>query len=183
MKRSGFKQKPRKPLKRTSFKRKKASKTRKIAPGRTKTKKRAPTKKNRVKTLKRKLWEVFSQYIRQREADDMGMVVTCDLLTYEHWKGTHCGHLFTNSERNQQLGGNELWYYENNFAPQSMQGNVFNSDDAAKKYLIYAIKKYGLEEVEHMQRLKQTYKLWTEEELQEKLTHYQTLLSSLQQTP
>lgn len=131
-------------------------------------------KKDRVKTLKTKLWKVFSLYIRKSYANENGMVLTCD-GEWQHWKDTHCGHLYTGTERNKQLGGNELWYYENNFAPQSADGNRFNSKDSAKVYMMWAIKKYGIEEVELMKRLKDTPKKFTEEELEEKYRHYKEL--------
>ena len=133
----------------------------------------AKTKRQRVKTLKKKLWTVFSQYIRLRAADHTGWLVTCD-GEWKYWKEVHCGHLWHNSERNQQLGGNKLWYYENNFAPQSGDGNTFNKDDSAKKYMMWAIDKYGKKEVNKMYRLKQEYKDWTEEELQKKYEYYKS---------
>lgn len=141
--------------------------------------KRPPTKAERVKTLKRSLWAVFSQYIRKSYADPMtGYLMTCD-GQLKHWKETHCGHLFNNSERNQSLGGNELWYYEHNFAPQSATGNYFNAGDSAKKYMLWAVKKYGQEEVERMQQMKERPREFTEEELQAKLEHYKREFAKL----
>lgn len=128
-------------------------------------------KASRVKTLKKKLWSIFSQYIRKSWADQGGWLMTVDGV-WCHWKECDCGHLRHNSERNQLLGGNELWYYENNFAPQSNQGNRLNADDSAQKYTLWAIKKYGVEEVDKMFRMKQTYRLWTEEELVDKYQLY-----------
>lgn len=133
--------------------------------------KRPPNKKERVKTLKAKVWRMFSKYIRAKYADRMGYLVTCDGKRM-HWKEAHCGHLFHNSERNQSLGGNELWYYEKNFAPQSMPGNYFNADDSAKVYMMWAIQQYGAEEVAEMRRMKERQRDFTEEELQAKYEHY-----------
>lgn len=131
-------------------------------------------KKDRIKTLKTKLWKVFSLYIRKSYANEFGMVNTCD-GEYLHWKEVHCGHLYTGTERSKSLGGNELWYYENNFAPQSSDGNRFNAKDSAKVYMLWAIKKYGIEEVEKMKRLKETPKKFTEKELEDKYSHYRDL--------
>lgn len=129
-------------------------------------------KADRIKSLKTKLWVIFSQYIRKSYADVNGMVLTCD-GHYKKWnEGVDCGHLFANTERNKQLGGNELWYYENNFAPQDNQGNRFNAKDSAKNYMLWAIRKYGMEEVEKMKKMKDTPKKWTEEELEEKYLYY-----------
>ncbi len=135
-------------------------------------------KKNRVKTLKRKLWAIFSQYIRKSYADENGMVMTCD-GQFVRWQDTHCGHLYNNSERNQSLGGNELWYYELNFAPQSAQGNVFNDKDSAKAYMLWAVKRYGVDEVEKMHTMKFTPKKYTEDELIAKHDYYKTKFDEL----
>ena len=135
-------------------------------------------KSERIRILKKKLWKVFSQYIRLSYADHNGYVNTCDGLTV-HWKECDCGHLRHNSERNALLGGNELWYYENNFAPQSNQGNRQNADDSAQKYMLWAIKKYGIEEVDKMFKMRSTYKLWTEEELQAKYEHFTKLVEDM----
>lgn len=139
-------------------------------------------KKDRVKSLKTKLWRVFSQYIRLSHADHTGWVLTCD-GEWHYWKDVHCGHLWANTERNKQLGGNELWYYEKNFAPQSGMGNTFNKGDSAKKYMLWAVKRYGQSEVDKMYRMKQTYKLWTEDELQEKYDHYKAEVDKLMVWP
>lgn len=137
-----------------------------------------PTKEERVATLKRKLWTIFSRYIRKSWADRNGMVMTAD-NEYMPWQDSHCGHLYTNSERNKSLGGNELWYYEHNFAPQSMAGNYFNAKDSAKVYMSFAIKRYGQDEVDKMFRMKQTPRQFTEEELQAKYEHYKQLFDKL----
>lgn len=174
-KKTAFHTKKRKPLKRTAFKTKttatKATRGQKLASKR-------PNKQKRVKSLKRKLWIVFSQYIRKSYADHTGWLITVD-GERTTWKECDCGHLWANTERNQQLGGNELWYYENNFAPQSASGNRFNQDDSAKKYMGWAIKKYGQEEVDRMYQMKQTPKKWTEEELEEKYRYYKEKFESL----
>lgn len=128
-------------------------------------------KKDRVKTLKRKLWTAFSRYIRKSYADKNGMVMTAD-GKFMRWEESHCGHLYNNSERNQSLGGNELWYDERNFAPQSMPGNYYNADDSAKVYMGWAIRRYGDEVVQQMFRMKHTARKFTEAELEEKLRHY-----------
>lgn len=128
-------------------------------------------KSERIRILKKKLWQVFSQYIRLSYADHTGWLTTCD-GKWVFWKDCDCGHLRHNTERNASLGGNALWYYENNFAPQSNQGNRLNEDDSAQKYMLWAINKYGKKEVEKMFEMRNEYKLWTEEELQNKYQYY-----------
>ena len=139
---------------------------------------RVKPKPDRMKTLKTKLWQMFSKYIRKSYANENGMVLTCD-GKWVHWQETDCGHLYAGTERSQSGGGNELWYYENNFAPQSNNGNRFNAEDSAKVYMAWAIKKYGIEEVEHMGRLKQIPRKFTEEELQAKYLYYKDKFARL----
>lgn len=123
------------------------------------------------KALKDKLWAIFSKYIRKSYAGRNGMVLTCD-GKYMPWQATHCGHLINNTERSKLLGGNELWFYEKNFAPQSGNGNMFNEDDSASVYRKWAISRYGIEEYENMRRMKYRPRKFTKEELEEKYRHY-----------
>lgn len=131
-----------------------------------------------IKTLKTSLWKAFSRYIRKKYADINGMVMTCDGVR-AHWKDTHCGHLIVNTERNSSLGGNALWYDERNFAPQSSNGNYYNANDSAKKYMLWATKLYGSYAIDEMFRLKQMPRKFTEEELRAKLEHYKTAFNNL----
>lgn len=169
-----------KQLKRSGFKTKTAlaPKKRTTVPKQAK-KRKGKTKPERVKTLKKKLWTIFSIYIRKKDADHAGYVTCCDTGERVYWQTTHCGHLFHGTERNSNLGGNELWYYENNFAPQSADGNYFNKDDSAKRYTLYAVRKYGIEEVDKMYKMRHTPKMWTEEELIEKYNYYKSLVEKL----
>lgn len=128
--------------------------------------------------LKKRLWRIFSKYIRLRWADRRGFVETCD-GSYMHWTKVHCGHLFPNTERNSLLGGNELWYYENNFAPQTSNGNYFNANNSAKKYMQWAIEKYGLDEVQKMSKIRKVVKRFTEQELEEKYIYYSEQVKKL----
>jgi hypothetical protein len=185
MKRTGFKKKITKPMKRTALKAKtplkshtilsKTSKSRRV-PKRLKSGELA--KSERIRRLKKKLWPIFSKYIRKRWADHNGYLTTVD-GELVHWTACDCGHLRHNTERNSLLGGNELWFYENNFAPQSNQGNRNNADDSAQKYMFWAVKTYGVKEVDKMMQMRTSYKLWTIEELEEKYKYYKEAFESL----
>ena len=66
----------------------------------------------------KKLWKVFSEYIRRRDADENGYVkcFTCGLI--QHWKKMDCGHGI----------GRQHWatrYNEQNNAPQCKKCNGF----------------------------------------------------------
>ena len=136
------------------------------------------TKAEEIRKLKKKLWPIFSKYIRKSWADETGFLTTVDGVIV-HWQECDCGHLRHNTERNALLGGNELWFYENNFAPQSNQGNRNNADDSAQKYMLWAVKTHGVDEVDKMMRMRNLYKLWTLEELEAKYQHYKSKFESL----
>lgn len=168
-----------KQLKRSGFRKSTVKPKKSVAVPKQAKKRKGKTKPERVKTLKKKLWTIFSIYIRKKDADHAGYVTCCDTGERVYWQTTHCGHLFHGTERNSNLGGNELWYYENNFAPQSPDGNRFNKDDSAKRYTLYAVRKYGIEEVDKMYKMRHTPKMWTEEELIEKYNYYKSLVEKL----
>lgn len=107
MKRTGFKQKLRKPLKRTAFKRK------------------IKTKKPKIKNLKKKLDEVFSKYIRQKYADSEGMVECYTCPTKKHWKEMQCGHFISRSYLATRFD-------EDNCRPQDVGCNVFGNGKAVE---------------------------------------------------
>lgn len=179
MKRSGFKRKTYAEIIAQQEKSREKQLARYRARGPKIPKEKKKPKPDRIKTLKDKTWAIFSKYIRRSYADKYGMVITCD-GQYLHWKSTHCGHLFANSERSKSLGGNELWYFEKNFAPQSSNGNYFNANDSAKKYMLWAIEKYGLEEVQRMERMKNTPRKFTELEFEVKYNYYKTKFEKLE---
>jgi hypothetical protein len=154
----------------------KTSTTTRRKPKRLKNGELAQSEKTRL--LKKKLWVIFSKYIRKSWADHNGYLTTVDGVVV-HWTDCDCGHLRHNTERNALLGGNALWYYENNFAPQSNQGNRNNADDSAQKYMLWAVKKYGTEEVDKMMQMRSEYKLWTFEELEAKYQHYKQAFEAL----
>lgn len=174
IKRDKDKSKPRGGLKRSKL----ASKGKKPRRVTKRLKDGSLAKSEQIRRLKKKLWPIFSKYIRKRWADDAGYLQTVD-GEIAHWQACDCGHLRHNTERNALLGGNELWYYENNFAPQSNQGNRNNADDSAQKYMLWAVKTYGIEEVDKMMKMRQTYKLWTLEELEEKYNYYKAEFEKL----
>ncbi len=89
MKRTPFKNKPRKPLARSGFKPKvpvRAKNTGKGAKCPNKRKSKSQSK------LKKELDRVFSIFIRQKYADEAGMVKCYTCSTVKHWKEMQNGH-------------------------------------------------------------------------------------------
>lgn len=118
-------------------------------------------KRNPIKALKTKAWTVFARWIRARD----GMCVTC------HGSPDHCGHFIRNSERNQSLGGNELWYDPRNFGGQCVGCNLFKSGEAAR-FAIHLEAKYGFGIVQELHALAQRPKKWTAEEVERVIATY-----------
>jgi len=118
MKRTGFKQKNTKPLKRTKL---------------------GKTSKQKISVLKRKLWEMFSKYIRQR---DKGICFTCDRKC--EGSGYHAGHFVPKS-----VGGMTLYFHEKNVHGQCYNCNI----NLSGNQYIYA-KRLGLEIAEELYALK-----------------------------
>lgn len=49
-------------------------------------------KESSFPALKRKAWDVFSKWIRQRDADENGFCKCCTCPEIRHWKGMDAGH-------------------------------------------------------------------------------------------
>lgn len=126
-------------------------------------------KKNPVKTLKRKAWEAFARYVRRIHP----ICVTCKK------RATHdAGHFLRNSERNQNLGGNALWYDLRNFGGQCTTCNSYNGGEQAA-FTIYVEEKYGFGIVQELNTLLNTPKKWTVEELKALYEHYKESVETL----
>ena len=122
-----------------------------------------------IKAIKDELWRLISLFIRKR---DGYKCVTCGATNVN----MDCGHYRHNSERNQSLGGNELWYDERNLNCQcAFYCNRHRSGNLAP-YAIYLEKKYGLGILQELNKLFYTPKKWTREELEAKIAHYQSLV-------
>ena len=94
--------------------------------------------------LKKKLWKVFSEYIRRRDADWKGMVACCSCGKVDHWKNRDAGHYRPKTE------GTCMYFEEKNVHAQCRGCNSFRRGNLAN-YSLYLIRRYGsgiLEELE-----------------------------------
>ena len=129
-------------------------------------------KKPSLKRLKEKADKLLSLYVRQRDADQHGIVkcVTCSNKT--HWKGVDCGHWLSRSYLSTR-------FEETNVAAQCKRCNAWfggRPDDFER----FIAAKHGKEEVERLRALKhQSIKRTTSDyeelisELQEKLKRFE----------
>lgn len=118
-----------------------------------------------IKALKTEAWLNLSRYVRNKEKK----CCTCG------GPNDHAGHFQFNSERNQQLGGNELWYEERNIHSQCVVCNNYKSGNLVP-YTIFMEKTYGIGIVQELYQLWRKPKKWTRAEIQEVIDRYKPLV-------
>lgn len=160
MKRTGFDTtKPRKPLRRTELSRGttqlRKTPLRKVSP--TKVKKKKP----KISILKKKLWKIFSQYIRER---DKYICFTCG--RHATGSGMHSGHFISKS-----VGGISLYFHEDNVHAQCYNCNINLSGNQWE----YG-QRLGEEKVVKLMEIKKIITKWSVEDYEEKIAHYQSLI-------
>ena len=95
--------------------------------------------------LKIKLWKVFSEYIRRRDADSSGYVSCCSCGCRKHWKLMQAGHYRPRTD------GLATFFLEKNVHAQCPQCNKWKRGNLAP-YSIYLRQRYGeqiLEELDY----------------------------------
>lgn len=120
-------------------------------------------KKSKVKTsvLKRKLWDIFSKYIRTR---DKGVCFVCGVNT--QGKAYHASHFIAKA-----IGGLTLYFHEENVHGCCYFCNIFLGGNLWEYGL-----KLGPEKVKELYDLKQKSVKWSENDYLEKINHYTNLL-------
>ena len=119
-----------------------------------------------VKGLKTKAWKALSLYIRKRDKKCMTCGKNCSLEDLD------CGHYQRNSDRNQLLGGNELWFREENFIAQCTGCNRFRNGAPVEAALVLR-KMWGDTILENIREWYHTPKKWTREELTDLIAYYE----------
>ena len=124
--------------------------------------------------LRKKLWSVFSEYIRAEAADSSGncKCVTCDKVMKWKGDGLNVGH-FLPQKLNPILIFNEL-----NTAPQCPRCNMSGEGE---QWLFgqYIIKTHGQSTLDTLFSLKGVPFKFTHDWLQEKLEYYQLNLKAI----
>ena len=105
-------------------------------------------KKSKKARLKLKAWNLFSEYIRRRDADKSGLVncVTCGKLA--NWKGDgmQAGHFIPGRTLS-------ILFDYRNCHNQCYSCNVGRSGNQVE-YFVYMEKRYGREVIDELRRLK-----------------------------
>ena len=112
-----------------------------------------PKKPKTVSKLKKELDALFSRYIRQKYANESGLVECFTCKCVKHWKEMQNGHYIPRSFSSTR-------YDEKNNHPQCPACNIFGGG----KYDVYAVeleKKYGqgiLQELAEKKKIRKQFK-------------------------
>ncbi len=125
--------------------------------------------KKKPKAKKKSYWvkkldEVFSRYIRQKYADEFGMVrcFTCD--SKKHWEEMQNGHYISR-------GHMATRWDEENCRVQDAACNVFKNGNYVE-YSHRLLKEIGEEGLDALMAKKKEIKQWSIKEIQEKIDYY-----------
>jgi len=125
--------------------------------------------KVKISVLKKKLWKVFSEYIRKR---DRFTCFTCGRKG--EGSGLHAGHYIPKS-----IGGIELYFHEKNVHAQCYHDNI-NLGGYGSMYHIKMIEKYGIDEVNKLWEIKnKIISKWNEQDYLSKIEEYKKKLSTV----
>ena len=122
----------------------------------------AKKKAETVNSLKKKVWTVFSKWIRLR---DNYKCYTCGKQMAEGDPGCHAGHYVPQSK------GNRLRFDERNVHAQCLSCNSFNRGNLSS-YALRLEKEYGPGILQEFDSIKNECKKFTKDELQEMLADY-----------
>lgn len=130
------------------------------------------TKRKSLAYYKRKLWPIFSEYIRRKDADQYGMVKCISCSTIAPWKDLQAGHCLPKSL------GLSIYFDERNVKPQcatcnlTLQGNQYQFMRALEAIYGSDISEELNEQRRHIRQIK----AW---EFEEMIDNYQEKLASL----
>ncbi len=124
--------------------------------------------KKTIKQLDAELWRVFSLWIRQKDADDNGVVrcVTCG--AFRQWRSVDAGHFISRRHLATKFD-------ERNVHPQCKQCNGFKAGEQFKMSQ-YINRKFGFGMAEKLERLSKQPVKWDRFDYILKIEHYKELL-------
>lgn len=121
-------------------------------------------KKPTLKALVKKLDKAFSEYIRQRDADEGGTVrcVTCPKLMF--WKDADCGHWIKRQHRSVR-------WDERNAGPQCQRCNHFLGG-AQDEFAKHIVAQYGLRAMDELLSEKHVVRKYSREDIEKLIAFY-----------
>ena len=121
--------------------------------------------------LKKKLWRLFSEYIRKRDADEDGMVKCFTCVRQMHWKEAQAGHY------TPQSIALSLVFHEKNVHAQCAPCNLYKRGNQTV-YAIELQKRYGPTILEDLQNERVENFRYTRVDYMELIEKYQGLLKN-----
>lgn len=131
-------------------------------------KRKAPT----ASSLKKKLWKLFSEYIRRKGADDDGTASCVSCGTTAHWKNLQAGHYVSRS------AGLSLYFDEINVSPQCVSCNIFKGGNLPL-YALYLRRTYGDGILEALDAKRREFRKISTSEYLEMIERYKSKLEAL----
>ena len=125
--------------------------------------------KKKLKTifqLKSEVWVLFSRWIRQRDADENGMVKCCTCLVVKHWKQMQAGH-FIPGRRNANL------FDERGCHAQCYSCNCGWLKGNPREYDAFMRRVYGEEVIKELEKQNRVIKSFQPSELEKLKIKYQ----------
>lgn len=124
-----------------------------------------------LRTLDNKLWKVFSEYIRRKDADIDGNVTCITCYTKKHWKQMDAGHFVSRNAK-------AIKYDERNVHAQCKSCNGFHGGMS----FVYGQRidvLYGAGTAEDLEAQRHSISGWTTSYLEALIEEYKTKLSKL----
>lgn len=136
-------------------------------------------KKLSVSYWKKKVWEVFSPFIRLRDADESGYVACVSCGRVKHWKEGDAGH-FIDGRRNAIVYDPRNVHFQCKPCNGSFINQKVEPNEVKVRYEAYMVERYGEEVVKELRKKNNEVKQWTVGELQKLRDFYKVELAKYQ---
>lgn len=125
----------------------------------------------KIRTLDNKLWKIFSEYIRRRDADEDGIVYCITCGARKHWKQVDAGHFVSRNAK-------AIKYDEQNVHAQCKSCNGFHGG-MSYVYGQRIDELYGEGTAENLEAQRHSISGWTAEHLEKLIQEYTEKLDNL----
>lgn len=132
-------------------------------------------KKKRLKSLpslRKKLWKIFSEYIRRRDADDNGIVKCISCPQIKHYKEMDAGHYHPQSLGLQVVFVEKNVHAQCTYCNHALQGNQVEYSKAL-------IKRYGEGILEELENIKNSSLKLSRSDYEEMIQKYQFMIDQM----
>ena len=126
-----------------------------------------------MKTLFKKYTKKFSEFIRLRDADDLGYAFCCTCEKWLKWQYMDAGHYIAKGNNHSIL----RWHERNVHAQCPVCNRM--KDGNYEKYQDFMVRKYTIGEIGELHMMKNKEQKLTRFELQIKIDHYTELVKEL----